>query len=119
MTIDIENLSAKELQALIAKASQRKKKLAKRKPLAQVKKELTAVAKKAGYTLAEIFGGSPRAKTEPKAKAPRKSAGKRSKVAAKYRNPANTNETWTGRGKPPRWLASELAQGKQKADFLI
>jgi len=41
------------------------------------------------------------------------------KVEPKYRNPANPAETWTGRGKPPRWLAAELADGKSKDDFLI
>ena len=39
-------------------------------------------------------------------------------VAAKYRNPA-TGETWTGRGKPPRWMAAQLSAGMSKADFLI
>jgi len=41
------------------------------------------------------------------------------KVEPKYRNPANPAETWTGRGKPPRWLAAELSSGKSKDDFLI
>lgn len=36
-----------------------------------------------------------------------------SKVAPKYRN-AETGETWTGRGKPPRWI-----QDKNREDFLI
>jgi len=35
------------------------------------------------------------------------------KVAAKYKNPA-TGETWTGRGKAPRWL-----DGKDRNQFLI
>jgi DNA-binding protein H-NS len=35
------------------------------------------------------------------------------RVAAKYRNP-ETDETWTGRGRPPRWIA-----GKCYAEFLI
>jgi DNA-binding protein H-NS len=41
------------------------------------------------------------------------------KVAAKYRNPKNPGETWTGRGKQPRWLRDEIQSGKQLADFLI
>ena len=40
------------------------------------------------------------------------------RVAPKYRN-AQTGETWTGRGKKPRWLAAELANGRKIADFLI
>lgn len=33
-------------------------------------------------------------------------AGKRSTVAPKYRDPA-TGATWTGRGKPPKWIADK------------
>jgi len=39
-------------------------------------------------------------------------------VPPKYKHP-NTHETWTGRGKPPRWLAALMAQGQAKEDFLI
>ena len=42
---------------------------------------------------------------------------KRLKVKPKYRN--KKGETWAGRGKPPRWMASELKAGKKKEDFLI
>jgi DNA-binding protein H-NS len=43
-------------------------------------------------------------------------AGSRSpsgKVAPKYRNPAN-GDTWTGRGKAPKWI-----EGRDRAIFLI
>ena len=36
-----------------------------------------------------------------------------SKVAAKYRDPA-TGQTWTGRGKAPKWI-----DGKDRNQFLI
>ncbi len=39
-------------------------------------------------------------------------------VPAKYRHP-DTGETWTGRGKAPRWLAAAQAAGKSRDDFLI
>ncbi len=38
-------------------------------------------------------------------------------VAAKYRGP--NNETWSGRGLTPRWLAALVAQGRTKEDFAI
>ena len=41
------------------------------------------------------------------------------KVFPKYRNPAKPSETWTGRGKKPRWLAAQLKSGKQIDDFRI
>ena len=47
-------------------------------------------------------------------------AGRRlGKVAPKYRNPENTKETWTVRGKQPRWLAAYTAKGRNLGEFLI
>lgn len=45
----------------------------------------------------------------------KKKAGKavRKPVAPKYRN-TGTGETWSGRGKPPKWMA-----GRDKLQFLI
>lgn len=50
----------------------------------------------------------------------RKSAAPAAKrqVAPKYRHP-ETGETWSGRGKAPRWLAAEEAAGKKRETFLI
>ena len=44
---------------------------------------------------------------------------KGSKVAAKYRNPDNRDETWTGRGRQPRWLVAKLSKGAKLGDFTI
>jgi DNA-binding protein H-NS len=41
------------------------------------------------------------------------------KVAPKYRNPQNVKETWSGRGKTPRWLAAQLKAGRNLDYFLI
>ena len=55
------------------------------------------------YSLTErdIFGGV------------RTSTAKGTTVAPKYKDPV-TGATWTGRGKPPRWIAD-----KDRAQFLI
>jgi DNA-binding protein H-NS len=45
--------------------------------------------------------------------------GLRGTVAPKYRNPANPEETWAGRGLKPRWLAAALKSGKKLEDFSI
>ena len=55
-------------------------------------------------TEADLFGGRTRARAG-------LTAG--SKVAPKYRDPA-TGATWTGRGKPPKWI-----QDKNRDDYLI
>lgn len=40
-------------------------------------------------------------------------------VVPKYRNPADPSETWSGRGKQPRWLAAQIQNGKSLESFLI
>ena len=52
----------------------------------------------------DIFGGSRSSASSLKIKKP---------VAAKYRNPA-TGETWTGRGKAPKWI-----DGQEREQYLI
>jgi DNA-binding protein H-NS len=39
-------------------------------------------------------------------------------VAPKYRHP-KTGETWSGRGKPPRWLVAAEADGATRDSFRI
>src|SRR6516164_2639578 len=41
------------------------------------------------------------------------------RVLPKYRNPDQPSETWSGRGKQPRWLTAQLRSGKRVEDFLI
>jgi DNA-binding protein H-NS len=40
-------------------------------------------------------------------------------VSAKYRNPDRPSETWSGRGKQPRWLVAQIKSGKRIDDFRI
>lgn len=123
MSIDLNTLSPKELDALISKAKKRQSTLKKRKPLATVRARLRAAAAAEGYSIAELFGGTAAKSAGPAAprKAPRagKAGRKLGKVAPKYRNPENESETWTGRGKQPRWMAERVAQGNTPEDFLI
>lgn len=41
-----------------------------------------------------------------------------SSTPARFQNP-ETGDTWTGRGRPPRWIVDAEAQGKNRDDFLI
>lgn len=43
----------------------------------------------------------------------------RKKVEPRFRNHNNPQDTWTGRGKQPRWLVAELKKGAKLEDFLI
>ena len=63
-----------------------------------------------GITVADIQGKS--------AKAPRAAVGKSSNPApAKYTGP--NGESWSGRGLAPKWLASLIAEGHAKEEYLI
>ncbi|MCL7715793.1 H-NS family nucleoid-associated regulatory protein [Stenotrophomonas mori] len=116
MSIDLTSLSLRELNTLIRAAQQRHTLLTRRTPVAQVRRALAAQAQRAGYTLAELFGADAEPSTAPpkaRAKHPR------SKVAPKYRDPDNRRNTWSGRGRMPRWLAAKTKHGRSAADFLI
>jgi DNA-binding protein H-NS len=41
------------------------------------------------------------------------------KVHPKYRNPERPSETWSGRGKQPRWVVAQLRTGKKINDLMI
>jgi DNA-binding protein H-NS len=58
--------------------------------------------------LAEIFGE----RTGRRVKATGRSA------SAKYQNPDNVAEIWSGRGRRPLWLESQLKAGKELEFFL-
>lgn len=120
MTVNIENLSSLELAALIKRANSRRKVLAKRKPANQTKAAVARLLKSAGWTFEELFGKGGSAPA-PAKKAARKGKSKAagSKVAPKYRNPANEKETWSGRGRQPLWLAALTGAGHKADEFLI
>lgn len=108
MAIDLEKLSQSELDALIANAERQKKKIHRQK-INDVRRNLTSLAKEAGYTIDELFGTGVR----------KVSSRTGTKVAPKYRNPANPDQTWTGRGKRPRWFNDALAKGRKEGDMRI
>ena len=41
------------------------------------------------------------------------------RVLPKYRNPSAPHETWSGRGKQPRWLVAAIKTGRKIDDFRI
>lgn len=103
MAIDVSSLNQKQLKDLMRKVNGRMKNMDKEK-IAKVKAKVNALLKAEGVTFAQIYG--------------RKRGGKTGKVAPKYRNP-NGPETWSGRGKRPRWFLAALKSGKKDKDLLI
>jgi DNA-binding protein H-NS len=80
----------------------------------KVLSKIVTLAKEAGLTAADIAKALGATKPSKAAKAPRavkKGALAGKKVAAKYRNPANPEQTWTGRGVSPSWVQALKAAG--------
>ena len=70
-----------------------------------LRQKMADMAKDAGLSLDEVFGKG------------RKGKGS---VAAKYRDPKNPENTWTGRGRMPLWMVAATKGNKaKKDDFLI
>ncbi len=108
MPIDLDGYSAKELALIIERARDRHSKLSRRKPAATVRKQIMEILKQEHYELHELFDIAAKPLVKPARKVP-----------PKYRNPADPGETWSGRGKQPRWLTALLAKGRKAEEFLI
>jgi DNA-binding protein H-NS len=108
MAIDLDKLSPQELDELISAAGEKKKRL-QRERIGEVRRKLIAIAKDEGYSIEELFG-------EGRA---RSSGSKGRPVPAKYRNPDQPGQTWSGRGKKPRWFLAALDAGRKEADLAI
>jgi len=67
-------------------------------------------------TLEELIGDSAQTgRPAPKTRKPQKGAA--AAPAVKYRNP-DTGETWSGRGRMPKWMALAVEHGRSREDFL-
>lgn len=98
MTIkDLKELRLRVDSAIVARQADERNSL---------REKFRAMAEESGLSLNEILGGSGR-------------GGKGKTVAAKFANPANPEETWTGRGRQPRWLVAKLKSGARIDDFRL
>jgi DNA-binding protein H-NS len=71
---------------------------------AELRDRILAMVKEHGFEISDLFGKGRKAKGG---------------VAVKYRDPQNSENTWTGRGRMPRWMVAATKGGKaKKEDFL-
>ncbi len=96
--MDLTAMSVEQLQALQAALAGELKKREKTQK-AEALKKVREAARESGFTLEQLFEARPAR--------PSRATG-----VAKYRNPADTSQTWTGRGRKPGWVIAWLAVGK-------
>lgn len=77
------------------------------KDVQKAREQILAIAKDAGISVEELLGAS--------SKKVNKGSGK--KVKPQYENPEDITQTWTGRGRQPKWIAEALAGGRKLDDF--
>ena len=99
-SIDLKGLDIDQLTALFGNVQTEMASREKRKRQ-ELRSELERRMAAEGYKLNDIFpeaggGGQP--------------AGRRQKMPPKYRNPQNSDETWTGIGRSPKWVQAILAE---------
>ncbi|MBM7066527.1 H-NS family nucleoid-associated regulatory protein [Actibacterium sp. 188UL27-1] len=109
MAIDLHALSRKELEKLQVDIDKALAKVAEEERKAALAAAEKAVANH-GFSLDELIAsgavGGKKGRNAPKS-------------PAKYRNPDNPEQTWSGRGRRPGWIAEAEADGKVLADLEI
>ena len=102
------------LPSLLAQKAELDKQIAKAKAeeKAAVLDQMRSALEQYGITPEDLFTTAKRGR-----KPGSTNSGERKPVAPKYRNEAG--ETWTGRGKQPKWVAEALASGLNLEDLMI
>jgi DNA-binding protein H-NS len=93
-SVNVDKLSLKELLDLEVKIENAIS-AAREREHGELKQDLAALAEKRGFSLKELFGGRGKGKVS----------------IAKYVNPDDRSQTWTGRGRKPNWLIAKVKKG--------
>lgn len=94
--MDLSGLSSQDLRTLQEQVSQEIKQRGQQE-IAKAREQIMAIAESVGLPLTELLAKQ-RAKSGP--------------VAARYQNPSNAGQQWSGRGRQPQWVKDLLASGK-------
>lgn len=106
----LESLTIGDLDQVIA-AAQRQREAKRESGKKELIEEFRARAEALGLSLGELAADSPKTEARPSGKsAPAQSP------AVRYRNP-ETGQTWSGRGRAPKWLTLAEQQGRGREDF--
>lgn len=104
MDINLNSMSLKELKELqsqVAKAIASFEDRKKKEAIA----ELEELARAKGFSWAELTGATV--------------VRKRAPASPKYANPADKSDTWSGRGRKPRWFEAAIKAGNRPEDMAV
>ncbi len=113
----LDGLTVADLEKVIAEA-ERQKQARRESGKKELVEEFRAKAEAVGLSLEELLGSPAQTgRPGPKMRKPQKGAPAASPTV-KYRN-ADTGETWSGRGRMPKWMALAVEHGRSREDFLV
>lgn len=96
--MDLSNLSSAQLRDL-QKQLERELKKREGEDRTKAREQILAIAQSVGVPVKDLIGNAVRVKTS-------------GTVAARYRNPADASQQWTGRGRQPKWVKEWVDSGK-------
>lgn len=102
--VDLEGMSRDDLLSLQKQVDKAIKSFEERN-LQNARQAAEAAAQEYGVTLAEVMQT--------------KSSKKQSLLPAKYSNPDDPSQTWSGRGRRPKWFLEAIEAGKTEQDLEI
>ena len=100
----LNKMSLKELKAQRAEVDAAISNFEERR-INDAKKAIEAVAKEHGVSIGDIYGAGKKRR--------------KAKAAAKFANPDNGSETWSGRGRQPAWYKTAVSDGKSPESMEI
>lgn len=106
MTVSLKTLNHKQLDDLIQKAIARQR-VVRKERVDALREKIRSLIAAEELTFEDVFPIKGK-------QVPTKST-----VAAKYRNPSDASQTWSGRGKRPLWLNAVLKAGQKLEDLAV
>jgi DNA-binding protein H-NS len=107
-TMDLSNFNLGELKALLYDI-EKEIKDRQQQEVKKARNQILLIAQDLGVSVADLLANKPK----------RRKAEKAGKTPPQYKNPADSSQTWSGRGRQPRWLVDGLKSGKTLDDFRI
>jgi len=101
----VEKMTLKQIETLEAQIVAFKIKAAETAK-AELKAKIDTLLAGSDFTIGELYPALGRGR-------------KGTKSVAKYANPDDRSQTWTGRGRKPNWLVARLKKGAKVEDFAI
>jgi DNA-binding protein H-NS len=105
-TIDLSNYNLSELKGLQFDV-EKEIKNRQQDEVKKAREQILAIAQDVGLPVEELLAA--------KSAKSRKSGPSNS--AAQFRNPEDNTQTWTGRGRKPKWVLDALSNGKSMDDL--